>query len=447
MTFEHTATVEPAQIRQHLPITVPVPDGTTRLLIDFEYAPHVTDGFRNLLTLTVFDPHRARGEGHKHAPHQQVILSAAEATPGYHPGPIPGGDWQIVINTHMVLEPVTYRLTVTATADPLTTAPPLFAPGHTAPRGAGWYRGDLHGHTLHSDARWDIPDFVAYAREQRLDFVTLTDHNTTSGLPEMHSHADDHLLVMGGMELTTFFGHAVALGVAQRVDWRLIPGERAMTDIFSEIEQGGGAFVIAHPHSIGSPACTGCDWQYADLMPGPARLVEVWNGGWQDPVEKNEKGLRQWYTWLAEGFRMIATAGSDIHGQPTTDIRYGRCVVFAAELRASAILDGIRRGRHYLSAGPHLALTAATPDGEQAQMGEHLPAQPVTVTAAWRDVPAGSVLRWVVDGAALPPQDCAGAGESVLDLPTLRWVVAELRDAGGQMLAVTNPIFCGDGWQ
>ncbi len=26
---------------------------------------------------------------------------------------------------------------------------------------------------------------------------------------------------------------------------------------------------------VGDPDCTGCDWRYIEMMPGPARLVEI----------------------------------------------------------------------------------------------------------------------------------------------------------------------------
>lgn len=75
---------------------------------------------------------------------------------------------------------------------------------------AGWYRGDLHAHTIHSDGSWDIPDLLAFWQEQGVDFMTLSDHNTISGLPQACSLSTPELLVMGGIELSTYFGHAVA---------------------------------------------------------------------------------------------------------------------------------------------------------------------------------------------------------------------------------------------
>jgi DNA-binding MarR family transcriptional regulator len=64
-------------------------------------------------------------------------------------------------------------------------------------------RSALHA-SARSDAHWDIPDLLAAASARRLDFVTLTDHNTVSGLTDFDRLADDKLLTLGGMELTTF---------------------------------------------------------------------------------------------------------------------------------------------------------------------------------------------------------------------------------------------------
>ena len=79
-----------------------------------------------------------------------------------------------------------------------------------APRGPGWYRGDLHSHSNHSDAgQRTVAELVEAARGAGLDFVFLTDHNTISGLPEMDASTTPELLAAGGIELTTFWGHAL----------------------------------------------------------------------------------------------------------------------------------------------------------------------------------------------------------------------------------------------
>jgi hypothetical protein len=267
----------------------------------------------------------------------------------------------------------------------------------------GWYRGDIHAHTHHSDAAWDVPDLVAAARKIGLDFVTLTDHNTTSALPEMASYAAPDLLTMGGMELTTFWGHAVCLGAEGWIDWRVDAAGEGMACIAQTQNELGVLFIIAHPQDEGDPVCTGCRWVYPQMRPGPARMVEVWNGRWDstDPQEKNEGSLNLWYEWLNAGHRLVATSGTDAHGPAHID-GVGFNVVYARELSQPAIVEGLAAGRVYLSAGPTLVFSARNTTGDEAQIGQSLSADgALTLQAAWQNAPDGAKLRLVRNGEVI----------------------------------------------
>ena len=76
-----------------------------------------------------------------------------------------------------------------------------------------------------------MAELVEAARAAGLDFIFLTDHNTTSGLPEMDASTTPELLAAGGVELTTFWGHALCLGAREWVDWRIRPGSGEMARI------------------------------------------------------------------------------------------------------------------------------------------------------------------------------------------------------------------------
>ena len=171
----------------------------------------------------------------RHISHQ-VCIGATEATPGYLPGPLPPGEWLAEIDTHMIMPgaPVHYWLDVTV-ADgacaPYDGRPLLMTDREScAARGAGWYRGDLHTHTCHSDADdgFGVAELAQTARDHGLDFVFVTDHNTTSGLGEIEALGSAEFLVAGGVELTTFWGHALCLGARTWVDWRVRPGAGQM---------------------------------------------------------------------------------------------------------------------------------------------------------------------------------------------------------------------------
>lgn len=430
------------QNKRHIAHAFTVPASTTRLTIHFDYSPKQSQGqtYRNDLSLTVFDPTSCRGARHNNQD-RNLTITADTATPGYVPGLQPG-TWTAWIDTHRVLPPDTihYAFDIETSSEPVAAAGEPWPPATTAPRGAGWYRGDLHGHTLHSDGHWDVPDLLAYGRAYGLDFVTLSDHNTISGLRQLDSLRRDDLLTIGGMELTTYYGHALALGLRSWLEWRVDASGLTMPELAARAQEAGATFIIAHPLSLGDPFCTGCDWGYPDMMPGNARLVEVWNSAW--PTDnQNEQGLQLWYAWLNAGYRMSATRGSDIHGPlDYTNVAFN--VVYAEELSEAAILRAIRQGHLYISAGPRLELTARSSDGSTAIIGDRVTGAEVEVTLAWTAGSAGERLRLIVDGALVEESPLAETGERRWTLPpAARWCVVEIRRADGEMRAVTNPIY------
>ncbi len=455
MNVHFEGALSPADAKRHLPFEFEVPAGTQQVLIEMWHAEGHTDGLSNMLTLTLFDPNGHRGAGHRMGTPMKgkrlhrIAISPEQATPGYEAGPLPAGQWRLFIDTHRVTDaaPCTYRIDIACSEQPDTSprkpSPPIpqpFAPT----QGPNWYRGDLHGHTKHSDGSWDVIDLLVYARRYNLNFVTLSDHNTVSPLAELDGYNSPDLLTIGGMELTTFWGHALALGTRQWVDWRVDGSKRTMPMIAQEAMAQGATYIIAHPMAIGDPICTGCSWMYEDMRPGPARIVEIWNGGDWDNESFNEKGLALYYQWLNQGHRLAATSGTDIHGPLPADMRPGFNVVYAEALTEPAILTAIRAGHLFVSNGPHVEFTAQSIQGHTGMMGDQLPLIPATLTAMWRDAMVGMQLRIIVDGSCIHQQTINELGSHQWQLAgQSRWCTVEIREAGGNIAAVTNPIFFG----
>jgi hypothetical protein len=450
--LELEGTLTDRDVKQHIAHAFRVGEGAQALRISFDYAPgRLPEGF-NALHLTLFDPDGFRGARHRPGEprdggvHHTVELSPAHATPGYLPGPIPAGEWSIVIDTHMILPvaPVRYRIAIDVSSEPQQAAAPVPRQAQAPERrSSGWYRGDLHGHTVHSDASWQISDLVARAREFQLNFVTLSDHNTISGLAEFEHLAAPDLCPIAGQELTTYWGHALALGLRHWVDWRVRPGARSMPQIAAEVDTAGGLFVIAHPMSVGDPVCTGCDWRYRDMLPGPARCVEVWNGGLWEGESHNEDALALWYSWLNAGHRLVGTAGTDVHGPPPAGVRPGFNVVYAEQLSERAILDAVARGHLYLSDGPRLELRGRAADGALAMMGDTLARDGAVLEASWQGAGPGDELHLIAAGRAQDAQPASEGGRREWDVSGQQaaWYTLELRAPGGRLRAVTNPIF------
>ena len=454
-------TLTERDVKRHIAHVVHLAAAASRVTVLLNFAPAMVVGHRNMICLTIFDPFRFRGAGHRHGHRHAVEIRPAAATPGYLPGPLPAGNWVVQLDTHMVMPGAACRYELVVVVDhdetprSLASVPPTPRFDRLAERRAGWYLGDLHAHSVHSDGAWEVTDLVAAARTRGLDFATLTDHNTTSGLAAMERCAGAGLLTMGGLELTTYWGHALCLGLHAWHDWRVTQHGPEMAALAARIQVTGGLYVIAHPKSVGDPYCTGCRWLYPHMMPGPARLMEVWNGDWFGPEgngrDRNEAALQLWYGWLNQGSRLVATAGTDVHGPGAQyeSMRSGFNAVYADQLSEGGILRGVAAGHLYLSAGPHLSFTARHQSGAQSMVGDSLAAPDgsasVLLAVSWDRVPEPASLRLIADGRlhdSIPVTD-AGTREWNLTAtsPAASWHVVELRARDGAMLAITNPIF------
>ena len=372
-----TAVLSNQDMKKHIPFPVQVPPGTRTLSIRMSYAPHIVEQISNLLTLTVLDPAGFRGAAHRNAEVLEVVIQDTAASPGFFPGPVQPGEWTVLVDTHMIMPDVSVHLELVVTgADQLNPAlpsiPTAITPATRPSRGPGWYRGDFHTHTIHSDGDWDVADLVAFALDNHLDFITLSDHNTVTGLQPFERACPESLLPICGIELTTFWGHALVLGRREWVDWRVEPGRREMAQVVAEVEANGGLFVIAHPEAIGDPTCTGCSWLYPDVRPGAVRVVEVWNSDWPSLMSRNEAGLELAFEWMSRGLHMVLTAGTDRHDPNYPGLGHGFNTVYAEELSEAAILHAVRLGHLVLSSGPTLMLSAQAA-GQNLMSGELLP--------------------------------------------------------------------------
>jgi hypothetical protein len=192
-----------------------------------------------------------------------ATVGVADSSRGYLPGPIAAGNWQLVIgkaklnnaSAHYAAD-ITFR--DAATLAPRPRAP--FAPT-VVKSGARWYKGDLHVHDGESgDARASLDEIVALARARGLDFVVLSDHNTVSQqalIAALQPTLPD-LLLMRGIEVTTYGGHGGALGVSAYVDHRIGLDGRTATQMVRDVNaQGAEPDRHAHDAGLGRRALRG----------------------------------------------------------------------------------------------------------------------------------------------------------------------------------------------
>jgi len=425
-----------------------VPRETAALALTFEVEPRRVGRYDQAVGVALYGPSGFRGvPGHGAPPHR---IAGDSASPGFLPGPIEPGRWIAEVTLGYVLEgpPCTYRLWVAAEpgATPAQPRPAPSLPLAVAGTGPGWYGGDLHMHTYHSDGAWSVDELWQAVQRRGLDFFVLTDHNVISGLAELAAIDTGRVLPIPGMEVTMLRGHLVAAGVETPIDWRLNHGDRTIASIVRDVHAAGGVAIVAHPGAEGSPVCHGCRWDLADVDPAQIDAVEAWNGPWwMGEPEDNEYSLAFWEGWLGRGYRVPLCGDSDAHGgAPTFAAGVPTTYVYAQELSRAAILDGIRAGRIVVSSGPTLRLNGRA-GAASGGPGATLPAgEPLLLEATASGLAAPARLRLVGNGAVLAEEVLEGDGHCRYEcaVPDAGWYRADLRSLGdGAMLAVASPLY------
>jgi hypothetical protein len=357
-------------------------------------------------------------------------VGVRDATPGYLPGPLPAGEYQVILGLYRIHpEGTTYTIEVEADWDgddgePAVDAGSGEVTDHAPAAERIWLRGDLQSHTEHSDAFGTLEQLVAKARALGLDYLAITDHNTTSHHPHLPRLTGDDLLLIAGQESTTYRGHMNIWGTGRWCDFRA-SDDGAMARIIELAHAHGGLCSINHPKP-GGP-----DWEYDEALPVDA--MEVWQGPWP---WLNAGTLARWERLLMDGRRLPAVGGSDYHcpsGAETGFLRLGQPTTWVlVEARSmAAILDAIRAGRVSISAapdGPRLDLRAAV-GGRAAGMGETLSVSQDALLAVEVDIERalGWRLRIVSDGVVAAEYPITSMAEMIRhEVAAERYVRAEV---------------------
>ncbi len=393
----------------HVRVAFEVPEGTREIEVR-----HDDLSAANILDWGLDGPDGPRGWGGGNV--EPAIVGERAASRSYRAGPIPAGTWSVVIGRAKVVEtPARYAVTVVLRDTP--TLPPqqeraAYAPAGALETGARWYAGDLHVHSRESGDADPTLDAVASAAEGRgLDFVVLSDHNTTSTHDLLvDAQARAGVLLVPGMEYTTYEGHAGILGATPWLDHRTDrTGEVPVEDALAQAHAAGAVVTVNHPNLDLGELCTGCAWELP-VDPASVDAVEIVTGGYA-PVGRLflEQNLALWEAWLDQGARVAPVGGSDDHaggtgsgptysplGSPTTR-------VWARELSVDAIQEGLRAGRTVVQLqGPGDPFVELWPD--TARDAPEVP-DTATWTATVRggaEAPAlGGMLVWVLDGEEL----------------------------------------------
>jgi hypothetical protein len=428
---------------RHLPFEVPA--GTQGLHIRYSYTDRIasdpTAMGGNTLDIGLFDERgTAAGSpgyrGWSGSDKNEFTIIETWATPPYKPGPIGAGEWNVLLGPYKVHPErgLDYRVEIWLNPD-LPPEEPVIRRTHkpfvlrkVAAIEPGWYRGDLHSHTMASDGDSWMPDVMHAAAERGLDFLGVTDHN--GAIPPDASGLRDDVqwpVLVPGIEVTTYAGHFNVWGAGgEWFDFR-DPSDEGMQRAMDAALAVGALVCVNHPKPFGPP------WLYPNVTGNHA--VEIWNGPWQ---RLNNFSLTYWDRLLQQGKRPVAIGGSDMHklaglpsslasvavlGEPTTWVKV------EGELTAQAVMEAIRSGRCYVSGspdGPQLILEREG-DGIRLHTGGGV----------------GSVLTLIGPAGTVHAEPITSADQEWrLPFPEgLPYVRAQIIGIDGIMQAVSNPIW------
>ena len=371
----------PAAGGDYLAVTFDVPAGTQEIRV-----AHSDGSATDILDWGVWSPDGFRGWGGSLG--DDAVIGIDQSSRGYLPGPITPGTWTVVVGKAQ-LDADGGHYAIDVTCNPTQSLPVLpkapFSPVVLATARA-WYRGDFHVHSEQSgDASASFDQISVLARQQRLDFLNLSDHNTVSqhALVAAYQAAHPDLLILRGAEITTYAGHGNAVGLHAYVDHRIGYQGRTIGGVLDDVAAQQAIFIVNHPRLELGTACIGCAWHHDDTDWSKVAGLEIITGNWNIGVNSFVPlAIAMWDGLLDQGHRIAAIGGSDDHtagqnegptgspvGSPTTR-------VLADNLGEAAIIDAVRRGRTIVQLrgpdDPVVDATMATATGGSAEIGDDI---------------------------------------------------------------------------
>ena len=472
--------------QSHLDYRVEVPAGVQQLKVLFDYQPLLEtklealeraflkeglpaelaqdqDGFRNLLTITIQDNQGFRGAHHYFNTQQEIILAPDQASLGFRPDPIDAGIWTFTISCHGLFSDfVTGSLRVLADfsfdqaksqPQPLTSVVPLAQPAKNRPLSdpqARFYKTELHSHTLHSDAQQSTEYLLQQAQEQGIDWLAITDHNTTTAHDEAaaHHNYDTQVHLIPGMEYTSFHGHMLIHGAYNDIvrNWTEL-NPYNIDQITEELQAQGLNVTVAHPFVEGNPYCTGCRWDYLLHDLKYVDTLEVWNRQNPNNYAYNQAGFAKWLDFLAMGYEINASTGRDWHTPAASEDQLAYTYVLAPqEADLDQILQALKLGRTYISLGPLIA--SCILDGKY-QLGDRVPLKQDSYNLLVNINELQAADKVLIYGRQnlLKEIHCHQAGsfeiKETLQLEQESLLRIEVRDQAGKLKLFTNPIYIG----
>lgn len=361
---------EEEKVWKHAPFQVPA--GVHQFHISIQYNdrinsnPLLTGG--NTLDVGLFDPQGIESgspglRGWSGSVRTEITIDNDWATPPYRAGAIQPGEWNVLLGAYKTADVgLDAEVTVTFNSNherpeepPVADLAELNRTALPKPAEPGWYRGDMHMHTVYSDGDSYPHEVAAAVCEAGLDFYGITDHNRAQSPVPLVPHGDGWPVLVPGVEVTSYAGHFNVWGGSDTwYDFRdySAAGQQLAIDT---ARAGGGLVSMNHPKPYGPM------WEHLEVT--GFESIEPWNGWWGGlnnlatgfwSDQLNEDSAEDWH---------VGVCGSDMHylkepGNPMIPVSHSNLghptmwIQTDSELTQDSILEAIRAGRVFMSDSP-----------------------------------------------------------------------------------------------
>lgn len=322
--------IDRTEQRQYLRIPFTVEADVESVTIAYRYVRHRnseegagktvrTEG--NIVDLALEDPgHNLVGASGSNR--MEITIHENYATPAYSPTKLVAGTWYLVLGAYRIEEggcPVEVTIT-------------------QVKKGGVLLKGDCHTHTVHSDGWYTVDEMVARARQDKLDYLFVTDHNSMTSNPFIRSYPD--ITVLPGVEMTYYDGHYNLFGLNRPVRTNTANSREEILAIMREGRENGALCSLNHP------LCPNCGWRLGFDGDVPADMIEIWNGPF---VKLNADAIAFWHQQLCGGRKWAAIGGSDCHHDELFRIFATPATFLYSRSRSgSDILDAMRQGHAFV---------------------------------------------------------------------------------------------------
>lgn len=305
---------------------------------------------------------------------KSITVSPAQATPGYKVGPVLPGRWAAVLGAYAI-PPAGCEVTLTVQVEPVQRT---------------WIPGDLHLHTVHSDGRMTVTEVAERAHSRGLQFLALTDHNTSTQNSCITPCSP--VTLIPGYEWTSYTGHANIYGLSDPVKDFRCADPHAVDKMLHAARQNGARVSLNH---ILDDAYASGVWRWGFTE---ADWVEIWNGPWRP---SNHAALHWWDNELKKGRHLPAVGGSDFHKpQGFVDLGCPTTWVHSVDATADSILQAVNEGRAVISFDP--AGPLATAQCGSCTIGDTVDARTLATDGLHIDVERGKGDRLILVSAQGP---------------------------------------------